>query len=176
MKNILLSLSFIALTLPVFSQTFSSDTMHWKENHKLEWKDFSGKSLGLAGVTGQATMVMNAQFHKTLRATAVVETIFDRKASWVAKEEQTEQELKYYQVMFDLYEVSSRKLRKQFKETRFGLDPDKVFQEKYRAASTALDDRCKLYIEETDMGAEAAALEKWSKTLQLELKELEAYK
>lgn len=176
MKNILLGLSFISLSLPVFSQTLSSDTMHWKENHKLEWKDFSGKPLAQAGITGQATMVMNAQFHKTLRATAVVETIFDRKTSWVAKEDQTEQELRYYQVMFNLYEVASRKLRKQFKETRFGLDPDKIFQEKYRDASTALDERCKLYMDETDMGADAAELERWAKTLQLELKELETYK
>ena len=121
-------------------------------------------------------MLMDAKFHKGLRTTTVVETIFDRKQSWVAKEQQTEQELKYYQTMFNLYEVESRKLRKQFKETKLGLDPDKVFQEKYNAALAALDERSKLYMEETDLGIDAAALEKWSQTLQQELKELESYK
>ncbi|MBI4945141.1 MAG: hypothetical protein HY840_01925 [Bacteroidetes bacterium] len=175
MKNILLSLSFIALAFPAFSQTLSSDTLHWSSNRKLEWKDFSGKSLGVPGMTGQETMVMNAKFYKTLRAKATVETVFDRKKSWAPKEEQTEQELKYYRTMFDLYEVESRKLRKLFKETKFGLDPDKVFQEKYNEALEALDERSKLYMEETGLGADAAAMEKWNATLQLELKELEAY-
>jgi len=176
MKNLLFVISFISINYSAFSQTLSADTMHWSESHKLEWKDFTGKPPAKSGTTGQATMVMNAKFHKALHTTTVVETIFDRKKSWTTKEGQTEQELKYYQVMFDLYEVSSRKLRKEFKETRFGLDPDVVFQEKYNAALTALDDRSKLYIEETDMGADATALEKWAKTLQPELKELEAYK
>ena len=172
MKNISLAIGFILLGLQIFAQVKSDDTLHWKETTKLEWKDFKGKSQGQS----QATMLMNAQYKKVLKGKAQVETIFDRKRSWATKEEQTEQELKFYQTLFDLYEVASRKLRKEFKETKFGLDPDKVFQSKYNTALAELNERDQTYKEETEMGGNAAEIEKWSKTLKNELKELEAFK
>lgn len=176
MKNLLFALCLVSLHPDVFSQALSSDTIHWKGNHKLDWKDFTGTPPKSANGKVQVTMVMDAKFHKVLRSTTTVETILDRKKSWISKELQTEQELKYYQVMFNLYEVESRKLRKQFKETKLGLDPEKVFHEKYNAALAALDERSKQYMEETDTGTDATELEKWNKTLEQELKQLEAYK
>ena len=176
MKNIFSALAVISFALSSYSQQTSNDTIQWSEARKLEWKDFLGKSAGKTGVQGQATMVMNAKFHKGLKATTSVEAIFDRKSSFIATESKTAQELKYYQTMFDLYEAESRKLRKVFKETRFGLDPDKVFQEKYNAALKALSDRMDDYIDETEFGNETEEMEKWSNTIQGELKELEAFR
>ena len=176
MKNILSSLVFFVCALNAYSQQTSNDTIHWSESRKLDWKDFLGKAAGKNGVLGQATLLMNAKYHKGLKATTSVETIFDRKSSFIAEEAKTAQELKYYQTMFDLYEVESRKLRKVFKETKFGLDPDKVFQEKYNAALKALAERVDDYMEETGTGNETEEVEKWSKNIQSELKELEAFK
>ena len=172
MKNIVLAISLIFSGMSVFSQVTTEDTLHWVENKKLEWKDFKGKSKGQT----QATMLMNATYKKILKGKAEVETIFDRKRSWATKEEQTAQELKFYQTEFDLYEAESRKLRKIYKETKFGVDHDKVFQEKYNAAVTELNERDQSYKEDTEMGNNAAEIEKWAKIIQGELKELEGFK
>lgn len=175
MKNILSALVLISLALTSFSQA-STDTIRWSESRKLDWKDFMGKGAAKEGVLGHATLIMNAAYHKGLKATTSVEAVFDRKSSFAAADEKTPVMLKYYQTLFDLYEAESRKLRKQFKEAKFGLDPDKVFKEKYDAALKALDERVDNYTEETETGNNAEEVEKWSKTIQNELKELEAFR
>lgn len=176
MKNILITLVFIFSALLSYSQQTSADTIHWSSSRKLDWKDFNGKAAAKTGVMGHATLLMNAKFHKGLKATTSVDAIFDRKSSFVTADEKTPVMQKYYQTLFDLYEVQSRKLRKTFKETRFGLDPDKVFQEKYNAALKELDERVDDYIEDTETGNNAEEVEKWTKTIQQELKELEAFR
>ena len=176
MKNILSAFAIIFLAAGSYAQQISNDTIHWSESRKLDWKDFTGKAAGKNGVLGQATMIMNAKFRKGLKATTSVETLFDRKSSFVSAEGKTAQQLKYFQTMFDLYEAESRKLRKEFKVTKFGLDPDKVFQEKYNVALKALSERVDTYMEETATGNEPAEVERWSKSLNLELKELEGFK
>lgn len=175
MKNILSLLVFILSTLLSNAQNLSGDTLHWSASRKLEWKDFA-KQAGKTGLMAHAAMVMNAKFYKGIKAATRVEAVFDRNSSFAAKNEQTAQMLQYYQVLFDLHESESRKLRKEFKETKFGLDPEKIFQEKYNAAQKKLDERTELYMEETETGENAAEIEKWSKMIQLELKELEAFK
>jgi hypothetical protein len=175
MKNIVASLLLIFLFLHSYSQQTSNDTIHWSESRKLEWKDFTGKAEGKEGMLSQAIMIMNAKFHKGFKATTSVEVIFDRKSSFVSTEGKNAQQLKYFQTMFDLYEVESRKLRKEFKATKFGLDPDKVFQEKYNAALKVLSERADQYMEETATGSEPEEVAKWSKILKAELKELEIF-
>lgn len=124
---------------------------------------------------GYATILMNAKINKALKTKTVVEAVFDRKNSFCAEKERTAQMLKYYQILFDLYESASRKLRKQFSETKFGLDPEKIFHEKYNAALQALNERVDLYMQETETGEQADAIEKWSKMVQMELKELHSF-
>jgi hypothetical protein len=176
MKNILSALGFIALAFSSYSQQTSNDTIQWSESRKLDWKDFSGKAAAKSGALGHATLLMNAKYHKGLKATTSVDAVFDRKSSFAADNEKNPAMLKYYQTLFNLYEAESRKLRKEFKETRFGLDPDKVFQEKYNAALTALDERVDNYIEETETGSNVAELTKWSNAVQAELKDLETFR
>lgn len=173
MKNILVALGFIFWSLLSWSQK-PDDTLHWSATRKLEWKDF-GKPKAKTGVLGHAAMVMNAKFHKGLKATTSVEAVFDRNSSFATDNEKTPQMLKYYQVLFDLYEVESRKLRKTLKETKLGIDPEKVFQEKYTAAQAALDERAELYMEEAETGSNAAAIDKWAKMMQEELKQMEPW-
>lgn len=178
MKKLLWMLPFLSLGLNSFPQSLSSDTLHWVSYKKLTWEDFKGEAIDVPGMSGQTMMVMLAGFKKMsllFPTKAYVVTVFDRKNSWTKNEAKTRQSLKYYQVMFDLYEVYTRRLRKDFDETTFGLNPNKVFQEKYNAALTALSDRNKPYIKETKMGTDAEAIDKWEGIIHNELKELEEY-
>jgi len=179
MKRSFFSLLFCIFCSVSFSQGLSGDTIHWIDYRKLNWSDFKGEAIDLPNMSGQSLMVVLANFQKItlfLPVKTSVVTVFDRKNSWTSTDGKTEQLLKYYQVMFDLYEVYSRKLKKEFKKTKFGLDPNKVFQEKYNASLTALSDRSKQYMKETKMGSDNDVIEKWDRTIQSELKELEEYK
>jgi len=175
MKNILPALAFIFSTLLSYSQQ-ATDTLQWSESVKLSWKDFSDSPASKNRSPRQATMLMNAKFKKGIKATTTVEALFDRKSSYLPAEEKTTQTLKYYQILFDLHEAESRKLRKTFKETKLGLDPEKVFQEKYNTALVELSERTEQYIEETETGTNGAEIERWAKLIQAELKTMEAYK
>ncbi len=177
MKNSFILLISLLVSTPLFSQTLSADTLHWSANKKLTWNDFKGKPSDELE-TGECLMVMQASFVKKnplKPAIAAVVAVFDRKHSHTAIDDRTAQELKYYQVMFDIYEVYSRKLRQEFKNTKFGLDPDKIFQEKYSKGITALDERVRKYRNDTNQGESNAELLKWEKQIALELKELEKF-
>lgn len=179
MKQLIILLLSIVVNFALLSQNLSNDTLHWIEHRKLTWDDFKGEPLDLPTITSQAFMVMPSNFIKThifLPVSVSVETVFDRKNSWVIKNAKSEQSLKYYQVTFDLYEVYARKFRKECANTKFGLNPNKVFQEKYNHFLTALNDRDKLLMKETKMGLDSTALEKWVKTINSELLELNEYK
>lgn len=175
MKNILVAVIIIFTSLQSHSQQSSNDTLHWSATRKLDWKDFNGKTAGKTGVLGNAAIMVSAKFQKGIKAKTSVETIFDKKISFIAEQDKTAQMLKYYQVMFDLHEAQSRKLRKVLKETKLGLDPEKVFQEKYNAAQKELAERVDQYQEETEEGSNASEIEKWQKMIWQELKGLEAY-
>ena len=174
MKHILITITIFILSLTSYSQALSNDTIHWIDYRKLSWEDFKGEPIDLQGMYGQSMMVILADYHKYtlfLPAHTTVETVFDRKNSWIASNAKTELSLKYYQVMFDIYEVYARRLKKEFKETKFGVNPEKVFKEKYNAILTALSDRNKQYLKETKMGTDSESIEKWQKIIQSELKE-----
>ena len=176
MKRILITISFGFLSLITFSQALSSDTIHWIDYRKITWADFKGEPIDIPGMTGQSMMVLLANFHKYslfLPTQTTVETVFDRRNSWIAEKYKSDKTLRYYQVLFDLYENYARRLKKDFKTTRFGFNPEKIFKEKYNSILTALNDRNKQYLKETKMGTDLEAIEKWSQLIQTELKEFE---
>lgn len=176
MKHFLFSLGLLLLSLSSFSQALSDDTIHWSNYHKLSWDDFRGEPIEINGFSGQGLMMILSDYKKYSLFTSTrtgVETVFDRKNSWVSSKGKTDKMLKYFQVMFDIYELYARKLKTEYKSTQFGVDPYKVFREKYNAALTALSDRNKLYMKETQMGQNYKEVLKWEKQIGLELKEFE---
>ena len=179
MKKMLFTITFLSIILTTFSQGLSNDTIHWIYYRKLSLSDFKGDPIEVPGMSGQTLIVILANYHKVtlfLPTQTSVVTVFDRKNSWLNDASKTEQSLRYYQVMFDLYEVCARKLRKDFKNTKFGLDPNKVFQDKYNSELTALSNINKEYMKETKMGTDLDSINKWDNTIQSELKELEEFK
>lgn len=178
-KKLFLTLILIIITLASFSQALSNDTLHWSDYKKLTWNDFKGEPIELPGMSGQTLIVMSANFHKAhlfLPTSALVVNVFDRKNSWVVNQAKSDQYLKYYQLEFDVYEVYTRKLRKEYKQIKFGLDPNKAFQEKYNQALTSLSERNKQLMKETKMGQDIEAINRWAETIRLELGELDEYR
>ena len=81
----------------------------------------------------------------------------------------------YYQTLFDIYEVHARKLRKEFSETKFGINPDAVFQEKYNANDALLINRCNEFKNDTESGSNGEAVKRWAGKIKMGLEELEHY-
>src|ERR1051326_3612817 len=129
---------FIFVVLGVvkgFSQSKPGDTLHWKENKPLTWADFKGKPK--SGMSGEAFCTIDAKYEKPnpLKKTKFkIFAIWDRSKSWIAPASKNTDELLYYQVLFNIYEVHARQLRKEYSETKLGIDPEKTFREKYNQA------------------------------------------
>lgn len=165
---------FLLLLFPsaVFAQV-KPDTLHWKESKPLSWEEFKGKPKN--GMSGEAFCQLDAQYEKPnpLKKTKFkIFAVWDKKKSWVAAASKTADELLYYQVLFNIYEVHARKLRKEFSETKFGIDPEKTFRAKYNAADASPTEDERDFRDETNEGAEAEELKKWDEKIKAELKEL----
>lgn len=156
-----------------------SDTLHWNSNRPLTWGDFLGQPKNISGMKGEAFCMAYAKYAKPnpLKKTKFkVYAIWDRKKSWVLPASKTKEDLQYYQVLYNLYELNARRLRKELSETKFGINPDQVFQEKYNASNAKLIDETDSYKEETEAGTNEDAVKKWDEKVKTELKELEQHK
>ena len=170
---------FLFLSAALYCQTKSAnDTMHWRASKPLSWGDFKGKPKKINGMRGEAFCMNYSKYEKPnpLKKTKYkVFAIWDKSKSWIDPNSKTTEELLYYQTLFNIYEVNARKLRKEFSETKFGINPDAVFEEKYNASNAALIDECDQYKEETQAGTSEEAVKKWDAKIKAELKELQQY-
>lgn len=91
------------------------------------------------------------------------------------KENQSDVALNYYQVMFNIYELHSRKVRKAYAESRSGTDPDAEFQAIYSRSGTDRSIELNKFKRETKMGQDTTALKDWRKKVDEELKVLEGF-
>ena len=169
---------FLLLLFPtaIFSQTKPPDTLHWKENKPLLWTDFKGKPK--AGMSGEAFCMIEAKYEKPNPLKKIkfkISAVWDKGKSWIAPISKTDDEFLYYQVLFNIYEVNARRLRKEFSEAKFGMDPEKTFREKYNQADASLTDECRDFRDETNEGGETEELNKWDEKVKKELKELEQF-
>jgi hypothetical protein len=156
-----------------FSQAKPGDTLHWKEGKPLSWADFKGKSKN--GMAGEAFCTIDAKYEKPnpLKKTKFkIFAVWDRSKSWIAAASKNEDELLYYQVLFNMYEVHARQLRKEFSETKWGMDPEKVFRAKYNEADASLTDDVRNFRDETDEGANMEELKKRDEKIKKALKDL----
>jgi hypothetical protein len=175
-------LLIIGLLLGCFAngQTGSpNDTLHWGENRKLAWSDFKGEPLEYTGFMGESFCMMTANFERPTifsKTNFKVYAIFDRTKSWVSSNAKSDNCLLYFQIMFNLYELNARKLRKDLSETKFGADPNPLFQEKYNNSMTALTNEFNEFRKETKMGQDNDALVNWDKKVRDNLKLLENFK
>lgn len=179
MKKLLCFVFLVNTYLTLFGQdNISNDTIHWKKD-RLSWDDFKGEAIEGIGMLGEAFCMNLANFEKPnmyQKTKFDVVAIFDRTKSWVDTNNTSEIGLIYFQVMFNIYEVHARLLKKELANTKFGMNPNSIFQEKYNASMTNLMNEFNLFRRETKMGSDVQALMSWKLKVDEELLALEKFK
>ena len=177
--KLLLSVYLVFIFTNTFSQTTTqNDTLHWSVNRLLNWSDFKGEAIEDIGFVGEAFCMNFARFEKLnafQKTKFKVNAVFDRTKSWVEKDTKVDQLLLYFQVMFNIYEVHARALRKDFANSKMGYDPTNQFQEKYNNSMTNLTNEYNQFRKETKLGIDSIALVSWKQKVELELNELRDY-
>ena len=178
--RISLTIACLLLVWQTFGQTnLPNDTLQWNENQKLSWNDFKGDPLDYTGFQGEAFCMNLANYERPnifAKTTFKVTAVFDRTKSWVNPKAKTDNGLLYFQIMFDLYELYARELKKELSETDFGNDPNGVFQQKYNSSMTSLTNEFNEFRKETKLGQDSNALTVWYKKTQEKLTLLDNYK
>lgn len=177
--RIMITTAGLILACQVCAQlNLPNDTLHWNGNRQLSWDDFRGEPLDYTGFQGEAFCMNLANYERPnafTKTTYEVIAVFDRTKSWVNQKAKTDQGLKYFQVMFDLYELHARALKKELSEIDPGTDPEAVFQEKYNNSMTALTNEFNEFRKETRLGQEAEAVAEWYRKTREKLRLLENY-
>lgn len=155
--------------------------VYWSDSRKLTWEDFQGKPIGSnenyvseIHLYNPAT-IEKANIFSTAKLTSIC--VFDKKHSWVNKKNASADLLLYNQVIFNIYELYTRKLRKEFYNTEFGLDDYiQQFHLMTEKNNSDLKDRLEDYRSDADLGKNVAGIKLWEMTIDKELEELKAYK
>jgi hypothetical protein len=174
--TILLGLIFLTTQAQT---TISNDTIHWRESRPLTWDDFKGEAIEGIGLTGEAFCMNAAGFKKPnafQKSAFDVVAMFDRAKSWMDPKAKSDEGLMFFQIMFNIYEVHARSLRKDLATSKFPFDPSALFQEKYNASMTNLTNEFNEFRRETKLGTDSDALKRWKIKVDEELNTLDEYK
>lgn len=176
----ILSILLAVIFLTAEAQTtVSNDTIHWRESRPLTWDDFKGEPVEGIGLMGESFCMNAAGFSKPnafQKTKFDVVAMFDRSKSWIDPKAKSEAGLTYFQVLFNIYEVHARSLRKDLATSKLGYDPTQKFQEKYNNSMTGLADEFNQFRRETKLGTDSDALASWKIKVEEELKMLEEYR
>ena len=163
-------------------QTYSKENyVYWSDSKKLTWDDFQGTPIGSnenyvteIHLYNPAT-IEKANYFSTAKLTSIC--VFDKKHSWVNKKNASAELLLYNQVMFNIYELYTRKLRKEFYSTDFGLDDYiQEFHTMTEKNNSDLKDRLEDYRSDADLGKNVAGIKFWEMTVDKELDELKEFR
>ena len=167
-------------------QTYTKENyVYWSDSKKLTWDDFQGTPIGSnenyvteIHLYNPAT-IEKANYFSTAKLTSIC--VFDKKHSWVNKKSASADLLLYNQVIFNIYELYTRKLRKEFYSTNFGLDDYiQQFHTMTEKNNSDLKNRLEDFRRDADLGKNVAGIKFWEMTVDKELDELkefrEAYK
>ncbi|HWK02981.1 MAG TPA: DUF922 domain-containing protein [Puia sp.] len=164
------SILIVGIILLFSNKAFTQDTIYWRPDYRLEWKDFKGKidatkkygALSYTGILYKASYGINGLTFKVV-------SYFNRKESWVKLRSNIG--LKHEQGHFNITELFTRKLTQTLEN--FVVNPStatqdlkaiylKIYNEKNKMQS--------LYDKETDFSRNIQMQEFWDKKIQQELK------
>lgn len=161
------------------AQSISNDTIHWHENYNLTLADFKMEPMDFTGLAGEAFCMNIANYRKAstfAKTEFEVVAVFDRSKSWISREIDSLHGLQFFQVMFNIYELNARKLKRELTMTKFGADPGPIFEQKYNNSMTELSNQYNEFKKDTKMGSDREKLAAWDVFIRQELKLLEGYR
>ncbi len=182
---VLLSFLFVQCAATRTSELYQTydkvNYVYWSESRKLTWEDFQGKqndsqnnNISQIRLYNPAT-IERATYLSNPELTVIC--IFDKKNSWVKKSAANDSLLLYHQVMFDIYELYNRKLKKQFNETEFSLnDYIEEFKSLTGKNNSDLEQQIEQYKIDSDHGNNYAGIKIWEMKVNRELDELKSFK
>jgi hypothetical protein len=179
MKYILTALSAFIILSATAQVKVSDDTLHWNANRPLQWSDFKGEPVDGGSLEGQILCINLAGFQrKSAHHTSVfnIVSVFDRKNSWMPEDKQTDLGLRYFQVMFNIYELHSRKMREAYALSKTAKDPDAEFKEKYAQSANERSYDLNMFKAKTKYGLDSTAVETWRVKVDEQLKALGDYR
>lgn len=157
-----------------------NDIVRWTDTTKLSWDDFTGKPPANTTLGSEMIVLTPAEFQEPTffnSATAKIECFMVKNVSWVVKSKAKKQLLAYNQILFDIYELSIRKLRKIIAETDFKVkDPVGLFNNIHNEHNNALVKTISQYRSETKASANTKKLMEWAEKITQELTVLEDFK
>lgn len=182
---VLLSFLFVQCATTRTSELYQTydkmNYLYWSDSRKLTWEDFQGKPIGSNEnyVTEihlyNPAIIEKANIFSTAKLTSIC--VLDKKHSWVNMKNASADLLLYNQVIFNIYELYTRKLRKEFNNTDFGFDDYiQQFHLMTEKNNSDLKDRLEDYRSDADLGKNIAGIKLWEMTIDQELEELKAYK
>lgn len=157
------------------------DYLYWSEDRELTWNDFQGEQLSLSDNFGGEIHIYNpstiekSNMFSPVKLTTIC--VFDKKHSWINKKFANEDLLLYNQVIFNIYELYTRKLRETFANTNFGLnDYTDKFHKMTEEMNKELNSRIDKFRKESNMGQNKEIIFDWNNQINNELATLNNYK
>ena len=160
------------LTVLLFtSYTISKDTdkILWSKDYQLQWKDFKGPVKDPNGMSAMTSCIVEPQKDKEGKVS--ISCYFDKRTSWRIKKQETDNLLRHEQYHFNLTEVYTRKIRKEFIEKKVDYaskDFDKIFKIIWKECEKAQ----KKYDKETKHSKVSEEQLRWEKDIDDQLQEL----
>ncbi len=180
---LILSLFLIQCASSKISELYNvynkTDYLYWSDTHGLTWDDFQGEPLTSSNIGSEIFVYNPATIEKSnlfssFKLTSIC--VFDKKHSWVNRSLADSSTLLYNQTIFDIYELYTRKLRKKFSETDFGLsDFSEKFHNMTEKNNKELVDEVSKFRKESDMGKNLDEVFNWHLKIKNELEDLKQF-
>jgi len=173
MKKVLAVLCFILLVFPFNSMFGGSDAIYWSDTKQITWKDFKKDQKSPKHKTHSAIGILILPEQKDDQTMiANVYAAFNKENSGKSDADgQTDDALHHEQVRFDLAEVHARMERKQLPDSSYKTIGRfySIAQKVNKQANKEFNDESAKYDEETKMGANDTAQQRWDKYVQAQL-------
>ena len=148
------------------------DTLMWSENRTLLLSDFKGVAIESPNMMGEAYCMILTTYDQPTDTSPVILSayaIFDKTNSWISKKTRKEGNALLFQVTFNMFEITARKLRQDADELRSNPDAETIFHTHYLSAMSLLTYKCNELKRDTRMGADRARLREWDEKVKKEL-------
>lgn len=166
----------LLLCLISFQKSYAQDTISWKQNIKLEWKDFKGIKDSISWMRAQSSLEVYYEIVPSKgKLSWKINTNFYRNHSWTMSN--SANLLCHEQLHFDIAELYSRKIAKKFSDFKIGKSEfrsqlDNIFNELMNEYEVVTN----MYDKETNFSQNNKMQKYWVAKINIELKKLEKFK